>query len=70
MIQARNSLLGNLQESVIKPSLEMKNSRVNNTCGEWYNNCKPCELSLYNTLSPVFIPITLSNGDNKNSIIR
>ena len=70
MVQARNGLLGNLQESVIKPSLEMKNPRVNNTCGEWYNDCKPCKSPSYSTLSPVFVLITLSNRDSKDSIAR
>ena len=70
MVQACNSLLENLQESVIKPSLEMKNPRVDNTCGEWYNDCKPCESPSYNTSSPVFVPIALSNGNSKDSIVR
>jgi hypothetical protein len=70
VVQVCNGLLGNLQESVIKPSLEMKNPRVDNTCGEWYNNRKPCESPLYSTSSPVFVPIALSNGDSKDGIVR
>ena len=70
MVQARNGLLGNLQESVIKPSLEIKNPRVDNTCGEWHNNRKPCESPSYGTSSPVFIPTALSNGDSKDGVAR
>ena len=48
----------------------MKNPQVDNTYKEWYNDRKPCESPLYNTSSPVFVLITLSNGDNKNGIAR
>jgi hypothetical protein len=70
VVQACNGLLGNLQELVIKPSLEMKNPRVDNACGEWYNDHKPCESPLYSTLSPVFVLTTLSNGDSKDGVAR
>ena len=48
----------------------MKNSRVDNTCGEWYNDHKPYGSPSYSTSSPVFVPIALSNGDSKDSIAR
>ena len=65
-----NSLLGNLQESVIKSSLEMKNLQVNNTYRKWHNNHKPCESPSYSTSSLVFVLIALSNGNSKDSVIR
>ena len=70
MVQARNGLLGNLQESVIKPSLEMKNPQVDNACGEWYNDHKPYGSPSYSTSSPVFVPTALSNGVSKDGIVR
>jgi hypothetical protein len=70
VVQARNGLLGNLQELMIKLSLEMKNPRVDNACGEWHNDRKPCESPSYSTSSLVFVLIALSNGNSKDGVTR